>query len=261
MKHIDEFADLKTLDPATGIDPHGPRARAALQRVLATDPAENVRPYRSRRRVLVRVAIATTAVAVAGLTVFVPRDGGPMPSGDLAFATWTAQPTGLSAEERADAVKQCRQSLKGMGQDDRLNRAGTAMVERRGDWALVILTGHDQFSASCMTNVNPRHRQAYGSIDGPGRAPVGTRQLSPSQMGTSGGGNYGYLTTAVGRAGSDVVGVTYDSPTRGPVEASVRNGYFAFWVPGSEFDGLHPVPVRVTYRDGTTAAVTLRLGY
>ncbi|GAA1611526.1 hypothetical protein GCM10009789_77300 [Kribbella sancticallisti] len=261
MKHLDEFADLKTLDPATTeIDPHSPRARATLERVLATDPADGVRPYRTRRR-LVRVAVATSAVAIAAVAVFVPRDSGPVPGGGMAYATWTAQPAGLSATDRADAVKECRKSLKGMGQDDQINRAGTAMVERRGDWALVILTGHDQFTASCMTNVNPRNRQGYGSMGGPGGASVGARQLAPSAMGTSGGGNNGYLTSAVGRAGSDIVGMTYNSPTRGQVEASVQNGYFAFWVPGSEFDGHHPVPVRVTYRDGTTAAVKLRLGF
>jgi hypothetical protein len=260
MKHVDEFADLKTLDPATtDVDPHSFRARAMLERVLATDPAYEVRPHRTRRR-LVRVAVATTAVAMAALAVFVPRDSGPMPTGDMAYATWTAQPGSLSAKERADAVKQCRKSLRGMGQDDQINRAGTAMVERRGDWALVILTGHDQFAASCMTNVNPRNRHGDGSIDGPGRAPIGPRQLAPSMMGTSGGGNNGYLTSAVGRAGSDVAGMTYNSPTRGQVKASVQNGYFAFWIPGSEFDGLDPVPVRVTYRDGTTAAVKLSLG-
>jgi hypothetical protein len=260
MKHLDEFADLKTLDPATtDIDPRSPRARATLERVFATDPAYDARPYRTRRR-LVRVAVATTAVAIAAMAVFVPRDSGPVPSGDMAYATWTAQPGNMSAKERADAVKKCRTSLKGMGQDEQINQAGTAIVERRGDWALVILTGNDQFTATCMTNVNPRNRQGYGFIDGPGRVPVGPRQLAPSLLGTSGGGINGYLTSAVGRAGSDIVGMTYNSPTRGRVKASVQNGYFAFWVPGSEFDGLRPVPVRVTYRDGTTAAVKLSLG-
>jgi hypothetical protein len=260
MKQLDELADLKTLDPAaTDIDLHTARARATLERILAADPARAARPRRTGRK-LVRVAVVTSAAAVAAVAVFVPRSSGPVPNGDLAYATWTAQPGSLSARERGDAVDQCRKSLKGMGQDEQINRAGTAMVERRGDWALVILTGHDQFAASCMTNVNPRNRQGYGSIDGPGRAPVAARQLSPSSMGTSGGGDFGYLTSAVGRAGLDVVGMTYTSPTRGQVEASVQNGYFAFWVPGNEFDGLEPVPVRVTYRDGTTAAAQLKLG-
>ncbi|TWD81377.1 hypothetical protein FB561_2490 [Kribbella amoyensis] len=260
MKLVDEFADLKTLDPAgTDFDPDGPRSRAMLERVLATDPAQDVRPARTRRR-LVRVAVATSAIAIAAVAVFVPRESGPVPSGDEAYATWTAQPSGLSMKERADAVKQCRKSLNGMGQDDKLKQAVTAMAERRGDWALVVLTGPDQFAATCMTNVNPRNPQGYGTIDGPGRAPVGPRQLAASALGTSGGGNYGYLTSAIGRAGTDVVRMTYKSPVHGQVKATVQNGYFAFWVPGSEFDGLHPVPVQVTYRDGTTAMVALRLG-
>jgi hypothetical protein len=254
MKHLD---DLKTLDPATDdIDPHGPRARATLERILATDPAYAPRPRRTRPK-RVRVAVATSAVAIAAAAVFVPHDG-PGLSGDQAYATWTAQPSGMSAKERAKAVKECRKSLKGMGPyDDTIEHAGTAMAERRGDWALVILVSHDEFEAQCMTNVNPRNRQSYGLIGGPGRPDLGPRQLAPSEMGTSGGGNFGYLTSAVGRAGSDIVAMTYNSPVRGRVEATVSNGYFAFWVPGSEFDGLHPVPVQVTYRDGRTATVKL----
>lgn len=256
MKHLDEFADLKSLDPTTtGIDAHSPRARATLERVLARDPAPDIRPYRSRRR-LVRLAVVTSAIAIAAVAVFVPRDGGAVPSGDVAYATWTSRPAGMSGMERADAGRECRKSLKGMGQDRQIDRAVTALAERRGDWALVILTGQDQFAASCMTNI---HGGGFGSINGPGRTPVGPRQLASEGLGTSGGGDWS-VTSAVGRAGSDIVGMNYLSPAHGQVKATVENGYFAFWVPGSEFDGLHPVPVRVTYRDGTSAAVMLRLG-
>ncbi|GAA1585212.1 hypothetical protein GCM10009789_43570 [Kribbella sancticallisti] len=263
MKPVDEFAELKALDPATDdIDPSSPRARATLERVLGSDPAYDVRPHRTRRR-LVRGAVATAAVAIATLAVFVPRDSGPMPNGDMAFATWTAQPGGLSAKERADAVKACRKRSQGMGQDDQVNRAGTAIAERRGEWTLVILTGHDQFAATCWMSINSRNRLGggFGNVDGPGRAAVGARELAPSLLGHIDIGFNGHVTSAVGRAGSDIVGLTYNSPTRGLVKASVQNGYFAFWVPGSEFDGSHPVPVRVMYRDGTSAAVKLSRGF
>jgi hypothetical protein len=253
MKHLD---DLKTLDPATDdIDPHGPRARATLERILATAPAYDLRPRRTRPK-LVRAAVATGAVAIAAAAVFVPHDG-PVPSGDQAFATWTAQPSGMSTQERAQAVKECRKNLKDLSNDDTIEHAGPAMAERRGDWALVILVSPDNFEAQCMTNVNPRNRGGYGSIGGPGRPDVGPRELELFGIGISGGGNFGYLTSAVGRAGSDIVAMTYNSPVRGRVEATVSNGYFAFWVPGRAFDGLHPMPVQVTYRDGHTATVKL----
>lgn len=260
MKHPDEFAELATLDPArTDVDIHSPQARATLERVLASDPAYDPRPRRTRRR-LVRVAVATSAVAIAAAAVLVPRDGGPVPSGDVAYATWTGQPTGPTAKERADAVQQCRKSLKGLAYDAQLDRSGPAMVERRGEWALVIMSGRDQFEAYCVTNISPGHGYSSGYVGGDGRGPVGPRQVRPSVMGAGGGGGQRYLSQAIGRAGSDVVGMTYNSPTRGLVKASVQNGFFAFWVPGKEFDGLQPVPVRVTYRDGTTAAVNLILG-
>jgi hypothetical protein len=259
MKPLDEFAALKALDPATrDPDPHSPRAQATLERILATDPSYGVRPRR-RRRILVRAAVATAAVGIVAAAVLVPRDSGPLPTGE-AYAGWSAQPVGLTGEARATAVAQCRKSLKGMGTDDLINHLGTALAERRGDWALVILVGQDEASANCMTRVGPGQGGGYGYVGGPGDAPVAARQLRVTSLGTSGGGNVSYLTSAIGRAGSDITGLTYTSPTRGVVKATVSNGFFAFWIPGSEFDGLQPVPVRVTYRDGKTVATTLKLG-
>lgn len=252
-------AVLKTLDPATGDpDPHSPRAQASLERILASDPSYGASRPRLRRP-LVRVAVATAAVAIAAATVLLPRDSGPLPNGD-AYAGWTAQPSGLSAKELAQAVAECRKSLQGMGMDDQVDRSDPAMVERRGDWSLVILAGADQSEASCMTNVKTGLRGGgFGGVGGPGRPRVGPRELSVSGLGAGGGGSLGYVTTAMGRSGSDIVGMTYTSPSRGVVKATVMNGYFAFWIPGREFEGTEPVPVRVTYRDGTSAATTLKL--
>ncbi|MET7280429.1 hypothetical protein ABZS29_19490 [Kribbella sp. NPDC005582] len=260
MRPLDEFAALKTLDPATTeADPHSPRAQASLERILATDPSYGVGLPRLRRP-LVRAAVATAAIAIAAAIVLLPRDGGPLPNGD-AYASWTAQPSGMTAKEHAEAVKECRKSLKGMGVDDQIDRSDPAVVERRGDWSLVILAAADQSEASCMTNVKTGLRGGgFGSVGGPGRPPVGPRELSVSGMGAGGGGSLGYVTTAMGRSGADIVGMTYTSPTRGVVKATVMNGYFAFWLPGREFEGIQPVPVRVTYRDGTSAATTLKLG-
>ncbi|MFF1822862.1 hypothetical protein ACFVWG_36530 [Kribbella sp. NPDC058245] len=261
MKDLDEFAALKALDPATrDPDPHSPRAQASLGRILATDLSYGGRPQRYRRPV-VRAVVAVAAVGIAAAVVLLPREGGPLPNGD-AYAGWTAQPSGMSAQEHAKAIAECRKSLKGAGtSNSQLAQTDAAMAERRGDWALVILTGPDQFEATCMTNVKSGpHGGGFGSVGGPGRPPVGPRELSVSGMGAGGGGSMGYVTTAMGRSGSDIVAMTYTSPTRGIVRATVMNGYFAFWVPGYEFEGTQPVPVRVTYRDGKTVATTLKLG-
>ncbi|MFB6721136.1 hypothetical protein ACFCV3_13285 [Kribbella sp. NPDC056345] len=254
---MNEFHDLKTLDPATsGHDPHSPRARATLERIIATDPVPD-RPHRLRRP-MVRAVVATAAVAIGAAAVLLPREGGPFPNGD-AYAGWTAQPAGMSAKQQSKAVAECRESLKDM--DEQVDRTDVAIAERRGAWAMVILTGPDQFEANCLTHVGPgRNRSGFGHVGGPGRAMAGPRDIAVSGMGAAGGGSMGYVTVADGRIGSDIVGMTYTSPTRGVVKATVANGYFAFWLPGREFEGDKPVPVRVTYRNGTSAATTISLG-
>ncbi len=258
MKPLDEFTVLKTLDPATADpDPHSPRAQASLERILATDPSYGGSRPRLRRP-LVRAVVATAAVAIAAATVLLPREGGPLPNGD-AYAGWTAQPAGMSAKQQSKAVAECRESLKDM--DEQVDSTDVAIAERRGDWAMVILTGPDQFEANCLTHVGPgRDRSGFGHVGGPGRAVVGPRDIAVSGLGAAGGARTGYVTVADGRIGPDIVGMTYTSPTRGVVKATVANGYFAFWLPGWEFDGNKPVPVRVTYRDGTSAATTISLG-
>ncbi|GAB3920285.1 hypothetical protein GCM10029976_005610 [Kribbella albertanoniae] len=258
MNPLDEFRNLKTLDPATSApDPHSPRAQATLERILATDPVAGPRPHRLRRP-MVRALVATAAVAIGAATVLLPREGGPFPNGD-AYAGWTPQPAGMSAKQQSKAVAECRESLKEM--DEQVERTDVAIAERRGNWAMVILTGPDQFEANCLTHVGPgRNRSGFGHVGGPGRPLVGPRDIAVSGMGAAGGAPAGYVTVAEGRIGSDIVGMTYTSPTRGVVKATVANGYFAFWLPGWEFDGNKPVPVRVTYRDGTSAATTISLG-
>ncbi|WP_405059499.1 hypothetical protein OG474_43165 [Kribbella sp. NBC_01505] len=256
MKDLAEFAALKTLDPATAdVDPHSPRAQASLERILATDPSHGVRRPRLRRP-LVRAAVAVAAVTVAALVVFVPRQGGPLPNSD-AYAGWTAAPSGLSPQEYAASVAACRSSLQSLEPTD---GAEAAMVERRGKWAIVILKGPNKFQGYCMTNLVDYDKQSgYGGTAGPNPPTVGPRELAVLDLGAVGGKQVGWVTSAIGWAGSDIVGMTYTSPTRGLVKATVKNGYFAFWVPGWEFEGPAPVPVRVRYRDGTTAATTIQL--
>ncbi|MFI5733612.1 hypothetical protein ACIA49_26090 [Kribbella sp. NPDC051587] len=255
MKPLDEFAALKSLDPATrDPDPHSPRAQATLERILATDPSYDVRP---RHRMLVRAVVATAAVAIGAVTVLVPHESGPLSGGD-AYAGWTTAPVGLSPQESASAAAECRQSLQSLGPSA---GAKVAMAERRGKWAIVILKDPGTFEGFCMTNlVDYDKHSGFGSVAGPHRPAVGPRELLVLDLGATGGKEAGWVTSGVGWAGSDIVGLTYTSPTRGVVKATVRNGYFAFWVPGWEFEGPNPVPVRVTYRDGKTVATTLKLG-
>ena len=76
-------------------------------------------------------------------------------------------------------------------------------------------------------------------------------------MGTIGAGD---VSVAAGSAGSDVVGVIFQSEQRGAVTATVANGRFALWFPGDELiDTSTGVKVEVTYRDGTSGTALLSL--
>ncbi len=261
----DMFTTLRTLDPAVPtVDPHGPRARATLERILTTDPGQPLdhppARRRSRRGLRVAAVASATAVTAGAAVVLLPS----LTGGDSAFATWTATPSGMSAQAAVDAAAECRDAhLDGPGEDyvDHLRAADLAIAERRGEWTLVTLAGTDGFSAMCITDEStPWFRSWIGSLGPPGNhAPPGPRDVVATDLGTGVVG--GELSVAAGYVGSDVTGVVYRSATHGEVEATVSAGRFALWLPGDELkhasrDG---VGVRVTYEDGSTAAVRLDL--
>ncbi|GAB3875050.1 hypothetical protein GCM10029964_018170 [Kibdelosporangium lantanae] len=254
--NTDMLAVLRTLDPADPhVDPNTPRARADLRRVLTTNPG---RPRRRR----VRLAVATATVVTAAAAIFIVPS---LMNGDRAFASWTAAPTGLSAEAAADAGDDCRSAqLDGPdeGNADNLRRARVAITERRGEWTLVTLAGDNGFAALCITDESTiLFHSWFGSVGIPaGYAPPHPRDVVATELGTGAAGA-GELSVAAGYAGSDVVGVTYHSVTRGDVEATVSSGRFALWLPGNELQDASRggVDVQVTYRDGGTATVRLDL--
>jgi hypothetical protein len=254
---MDELTLLKSLDPADGTVDES-RARADLGRILATDPAVR---SRARRRVAPRIALgAAIATVVAAAAVILPSVLG----GDKAFATWTAVPTGLSAAESDEAARSCRDQQESGSPEyrDQLSAASTAISERRGEWTLVILAGRDGFSALCISDEpRPLFQSQFGSVGStrPENLP-GPRGLAATVLGT-GGIDGNTMSIAAGHAGSDVTAVRYASSSRGKVTATVSGGQFALWIPGDEFESAsrRNVPVQVSYRDGSTATVTLGL--
>lgn len=256
----DMLATLRTLDPAdTNVDPHNPRARAALERILAVDPSDHT-PAKTRPRRRVRLVAAAATVATAAAAFFILPS---LMNGDRAFASWTATPTHLSTQAAADAGTRCRDAQldgPGTGNHDDLQRADTVIAERRGEWTLVTLAGANGFSALCITDESTILFQSwFGSIGTPASyATPAPRDVVATDLGT-GAMDTGELSVAAGYAGSDVTGVTYHSPSRGQVTATVSRGHFALWLPGDELkDASRGVEFQVTYRDGSTA--TRRLG-
>jgi hypothetical protein len=245
---------LKSLDPADRTaNPHTPRAQSDLDHILRS-PRPEAAPQapRSRGRLVVAAGVAA-AVAVGVFVVPV------VTGGDEAFATWTAQPTGLSAGKRDDAASSCRQR-QGSGSPEykkQLADARTAVAERRGNWTLVALVGEAGFSALCVTDDSrPFFQSMFGSVGSTGSQP-GPRGLTAVNLGTGILDNHA-LSVASGFAGADVTGVSYTSPTKGKVSATVSAGQFALWLPGSELESSG-VPLQATYKDGTSATVTVRL--
>ncbi len=261
----DMLATLRTLDPADpNVDPHNPRARATLERILTIDPAQypDHTPVKARSRRGIRLAAATaTAITAGAAFVVLPS----LTNGDRAFASWTATPTGMSAQAAADAAAACRDAqLEGPGMDysDDLRLADVVIAERRGEWTLVTLAGSDGFSALCITDEStPLFRDWVGSIGTPANyATPDPRDVVATDLGT-GIVNNGELSVAAGYVGSDVTGVVYQSASHGEVAATVSGGHFALWLPGDELEDASRdgVEAQVTYRDGITATLRLDL--
>lgn len=261
MINLDDFGVLKTLDPATGADPHGPRARAALQRILRTRPDSAPAPARPRRRFAGRIAAGVGLVAATTAAVVVVP---PVLGGDRAFATWTPRPAGLSATDQARAAEECRdrQAEGSPEHAAELAAAGPAIAERRGTWNLVVLAGGAGFSALCVSDSSkPFFRDYFGMIGTtPPTARPGPRDLTATALGT-GAIDQKELSVAVGLAGAEVEAVRYASRSHGDVDATVRSGQFALWLPGDDLArfGTGSVPLEVTYRDGSTATVRVDL--
>ena len=261
----DMLATLRTLDPADAdADPRNPRARAELERILTVDPtpSQDDTAVKAPPRRGLRLAAAAATVATAAAAFFIVPS---LVNGDRAFASWTATPTGLSAQAAADAAAWCRDAqLDGPGaayRDD-LRRADTAIAERRGVWTLVTLAGANGFAALCVTDESTTlFRDWFGSVGTPAdRATPGPREVVATDLGT-GAADAGELSIAAGYAGEDVTGVTYYSADHGPVAATVSGGHFALWLPGDELENASRagVQVQVTYRDGSTATLSLDL--
>ena len=228
-------AALRTLDPADqNVESTGGRARADLHAIVAQDPTlllraeagspvrADHRPRRAGRTAGRAALLGGLSVAVAAVLVVLPSLAG----GDSAFATWTADPAGLSAQQRVAAADDCRDKQQGgPGKDfgDALSNAEPVIAERRGVWTTVVLAGRGGFSAMCITDDSAGlfDDAMIGSIGTPtGYVALGPRELFATDLGTGIMGA-GDISLAAGAVGPDVVGVAYRSRDRGVVSATV----------------------------------------
>jgi hypothetical protein len=201
--------------------------RAALHDRAAHVPSASVGrltgiDYRPRTRGL-RPPVAIGALASAGaaagtLAVVISLGAG----ASNAFAGWTATPTAAAPGQIADARASCQASQSPI--------AGLPLklADTRGPFTFSIYADESS-SATCMQG--PSFTAASGSMSSyPVSVPAGHILLSSSHATDRGGDAY---SLAEGRTGSDVTGVTLTLDDGSGVQATVGNGWFIAWWPGS----------------------------
>jgi len=178
--------------------------------------------YRPRTRGL-RPPVAIGALASAGaaagtLAVVISLGAG----ASNAFAGWTAKPTTAAPGQIADARASCQASQSPI--------AGLPLklADTRGPFTFSIYAD-DNSSATCIQG--PSFTAASGSMSSyPLNVPAGHVLLSSSHATDRDGAAY---SLAEGRTGSDVTGVTLTLDDGTGVQATVGNGWFIAWWPGS----------------------------
>lgn len=240
---------LRELDPARDIPDSlvsEPRARALLARLTADMELVPRRP--SPRKTRTRVLTASLAIAATTAGAFVLAQSVGAPS---AYASWTATPRAATADEVRNWGQHCL-SMNGSVQS---HDYAVRLVEMRGKFAYTVLTAPDGFEATCLIHDNgPEQPVTGGGFTGSLTAepqPDGLATNSVRSV-TDEGGDTEYEVT--GKAGAEVAAVSFHVNGT-EVHATLKNGYFAAWWPGSTsvlptWGPPNPY-VTVTLQDGT----------
>lgn len=238
--------DLRALDPSQASRPdraRGPQAQLLLQRILdSPDPVgsrpprepASPGPQRQGGRSSWRWAMAGAAcVAAAGLVVW------PAGSGQPAYASWTAVPAPVSDNDRQAAGQACIAGKQdgprheGLPSRAELGAMTTVLAERRGDYTFTVIASDDWFG-DCLDGPDG----GMGTLSGLGDTATGETVIPPAGglvtlvagTHTTKAGAYNFVT---GRVGADVASVELNAGGNS-VAATVANGYFAAWWPGSD---------------------------
>jgi len=212
------------------------RPRSALQRpALAAGGAAAV------------VAGAVMAASLAGLGTDTPR----------AFAGWSATPTVLRGDQARQAREACLSRLPTSAgiehaQETASGRrqpwlipnipAGgwrTVLIDSRGPYTVILFeAAHGAAEMSCFSGRQPTQASLGGSFAAHSPPPVpaghvsivssGSRTTPPDEGGSR------HFSQLVGRTGPGVTGVTLRLRDGTRVRASVANGWFLAWWPGTQ---------------------------
>ena len=222
---------LRSLDAATGAPDGVDRRAELLERIVASPPRPERAPRRRRRARLVLVPVAVAALALGALTL--RDDDGP----GVAYASWSAAPSAVSAADLDAVIDACREQL-----DDDIP---VALAERRGDFVAVLFHRDvPDTAASCVATNRPGSNRVsgvatgVGGSSGPAWTPAAGR-ITEGMISQYGGDQPAAFTE--GAIGPGVVGVTIHAGTQ-TVTATVANGRYAAWWPGTAFIDGPPQP-------------------
>jgi hypothetical protein len=226
------------------------------------------------RRIRPPIAFGVSLAGAAGTAAVVASVVGLGAGASTAFAGWTATPTSGSDAQTSSADAACEAKLATLPNTVSASGLTPVLTDTRGPFTFVIFTGtgttescitspsFTSLSAS-MTSANGSSRSAAtsGSMSaagGPGggmtkvsgspdSGPVVAGSIKVDTEITSSQAGQAY-TFVEGRTGSDVTGTTLVLADGTQVTASVSNGWFAAWWPGTQ----HATQTDITTASGTT---------
>lgn len=207
------------------------------------------------------VGMAATAGAIISI---VGLGAGTQP----AFAGWSASPTVPASGQTAAAEAACLARVPNTSDAERARADGTAhapvmeallkitpgewrtvLADTRGSSTMILLeAAKGQAQASCLSGASAS--EAVMGV-GPVGAQTGSVAAGQAQVVSTGSQsvNGHQFSDTEGRVGTDVTGVTITLNDGTHISATVANGYYAAWWPGSR----QPVSQEVATSSGTTS--------
>lgn len=191
------------------------------------------------------VAGAVVAVSLVGLGTDTPR----------AFAGWSATPTVLSGGQAGRARGACLPRLPSSARIEHAQKTAsgrykpwpvpdisaggwhTVLIDSRGPYTVILFdAAHGAAELSCFSGRHPMQASLGGSFGTHPPPPVPAGHVSIVSSGsrtTPPDEGSQHFSQLVGRTGRGVTGVSLRLPDGTRVKASLANGWFLAWWPGS----------------------------
>lgn len=256
MSRADQtLARIRNADPAPTVAFRATARDETLAHILAQPRMQTVREQRAGRALRWFAVAAAASIGLGALTVVLSR---PVP----VYASWTPVPTPVAPAHATVVTEECP------GLAHRITGSTVeeiplplVLVDVRGDYSYALSANHDGWAECFLWPGTDGRAHAVGNDLArpyPMDVSVDEDAITVEAMGTSSwraeADLPGALTSALGRAGTDVVAVAVVTASGQRVEATVANGWWAAWSPGLEGWSDR---VLVTLTDGRESSVTV----